>query len=341
MKQMLGLVVQWRPWKHKSFGDPHSHGSRLCECPATIVRRDTRLGRVSRMQYKFSTPGYAAYDNVIEAISACSLNCTHFDNTCSSYLPSIDMCDAILRCVEDNLDNVLMAQYGAAATILGFIPTILSMVGTNRGDHLKIHRRFPILALLLSCCNPSTSIVGLIWRARSPPEDIWSAEQDVNPSRRHGLPIAFLLHLLTAAAAGLVLWQAVVLGMRGVISFACPTWINPLIWVLVGLSAHLIDVLVKEPLKMRWPRAMRAKEMALTVLALADYIYGTIILSSMQLVAPNPALIVTVIFALPATFAKLVAIFLLERAPAAEEPAAIPLLAAEEGARLKAIRRSG
>nr|GAT45052.1 predicted protein [Mycena chlorophos] len=306
------------------------------------------------MQYKFSTPGYAAYDNVIEAISACLLNCTHFDNTCSSYLPSIDMCDAILRCVEDNLDNVLMAQYGAAATILGFIPTILSMVGTNRGDHLKIHRRFPILALLLSCCNPSTSIVGLIWRARSPPEDIWSAEQDVNPStrsRRHGLSIAFLLHLLTAAAAGLVLWQAVVLGMRGVISFACPTWINPLIWVLVGLSAHLIDVLVsricisdarcrwkldlgKEPLKMRWPRAMRAKEMALTVLALADYIYGTIILSSMQLVAPNPALIVTVIFALPATFAKLVAIFLLERAPAAEEPAAIPLLAAEEGERL-------
>ncbi|KAJ7817159.1 hypothetical protein B0H14DRAFT_2602167 [Mycena olivaceomarginata] len=92
-------------------------------------------------------------------------------------------------------------------------------------------------------------------------------------------------------------------------SFACPTWYNPLIWVLVGALAHIIDVTtsrlcleghhrwswdlsVISGLEIRWAWVMRVKDMVLT-----------------------PALKIAVALAFPAIFAKLVSIFLLGLGP--------------------------
>jgi hypothetical protein len=162
------------------------------------------------------------------------------------------------------------------------IPTILSMVGTSRDDYLKIHKRFPILALLLSCCNPSTMIAGLVWRAGTPPEDVLLKNHVQIDAYRGGKYMAVVIHGAVAAAAGLVIWQALVVGMRGVVSFACPTWFNPLIWVLVGPLAHTVDVITSRwciegrdrwswnlsavnEVKIRWSWVMRLKDVLLTV----------------------------------------------------------------------------
>ncbi|KAJ7290523.1 hypothetical protein C8J57DRAFT_1705863 [Mycena rebaudengoi] len=260
------------------------------------------------MGYKFHFPTYAGYPLVDAIISSC-------DQTPFADPQGDGICNLTLHCVLSQIDNALMAQFAAGATILGFIPTILSMVGTSRDDHLRIHRRFPILAFILSACNPSTIVAGLVWRTDIPP---------------CCLRITFKLR----PAAGLAIWQAVLLGVRGIVSFACPTWFNPLFWVLVGPLAQLIDVTVSRwciegpyrwswnlgavpvnGIKMRRSWMMRLKDMFLTTLALADYVYGTVILSSMQLVAPRPALQIAVVFTLPAIFARLVSIFMLERRP--------------------------
>jgi hypothetical protein len=192
-----------------------------------------------------------------------------------------------------------MANFAAGTTILGFvwpcclhsavqrsltavvqIPTILSMVGTSRDDHLRIHKRFPFLALLLSACNPSTIIVGLVWRTDIPPDDVFLKSRIQIDGYKH---ITVVLHGAAMAAAGLAIWQAVILGMRGVVAFACPTWYNPLIWVLVGPVGHIIDVVfirwciegrrhrwrwnlsAVDGLKIRRPWVMRSKDMILTV----------------------------------------------------------------------------
>ncbi|KAJ7224929.1 hypothetical protein B0H12DRAFT_280447 [Mycena haematopus] len=189
------------------------------------------------MGYKFNSPTYTGYTKIDSLVSSCVQTESAADP--STYADGVGICDAILWCVINDIDNGTSVQYGAAATILGFIPTILSMIGTSRDDHLKIHKRFPILAFLLSCCNPSTMIAGLVWRTGTPPEDVLLKNHVQLDAYRGGKYIAFVVHVAVAAAAGLVIWQALVLGMRGVVSFACPTWISPLIWVLVGCSlAH-------------------------------------------------------------------------------------------------------
>ncbi|KAJ6565755.1 hypothetical protein B0H10DRAFT_2358554 [Mycena sp. CBHHK59/15] len=245
---------------------------------------------------------------------------------------SSGLCPAILSCVLDGTPVGAMAMFAAGGTILGFIPTILSMVGTSRNDHLRIHKRFPILALLLSCCNPSTIVAGLAWRTETPPEDVLLKSDVQIDAYRGAKYIAVVIHGAALGAAALAIWQALLVGMRGVVSFACPTWYNPLFWVLVGPVTHIIDVTTSrcclegrycwswdlsavEDVKPRWSRVMRVKDMVLTILALADYVYGTVILSSTQFVGPRPAIQIAVVLSLPAIFAKLVSIFLLELAP--------------------------
>ncbi|KAJ7231777.1 hypothetical protein C8J57DRAFT_1730051 [Mycena rebaudengoi] len=284
------------------------------------------------MRYKFNSPTYAEYAPTKTLIASCVQNLSAADPiTYQTTYEVGSICPAIFHCVLNGIDNGTMANYAAGSTILGFIPTILSMIGTSRDDHLRIHKQFPILALLLSACNPSTIISGLAWRTNTPPEDVLSSRVQIDTYRR-GKIIAVVIHGIAMAAAGLTIWQAVVLGMRGVVAFACPTWYNPLLWVLLGPVAHIIDfttsrwciesrhrwswnLSVLDELKVGWSWVMRWKDMILTILALAQYIYGTVILSSMQLVAPRPALQIAVLFALPAIFAKLVSVFLLELGP--------------------------
>jgi hypothetical protein len=99
--------------------------------------------------------------------------------------------------------------------------------------------------------------------------------------------IAVVMDGAAIVAAGATIWQAVLLGMRGVMSFACPTWYNPLIWVLGGALAHIIDVTtsllclegqhrwswdlsVISGLEIRWAWVMRVKDIALTVSSTAQ-----------------------------------------------------------------------
>jgi hypothetical protein len=165
---------------------------------------------------------------------------------------------------------------------------------------------------------------------------------------RHWKWIVVVMHGAAIVASGATIWQAVLLGMRGVMSFACPTWYNPLIWVLLGALAHIIDVTtsrlcleghhrwswdlsVISGLEIRWAWVMHMKDMVLTVSSTAlsgntnvtdlrvRYLRWPIMymepLSSPLLVGPQPALKIAVALTLPAIFAKLVSIILLGLGP--------------------------
>ncbi|KAF7348687.1 hypothetical protein MVEN_01387500 [Mycena venus] len=185
-------------------------------------------------------------------------------------------------------------------------------------------------------------IAGLVWRTATPPENVLLKN---HVQVRGGNYVAVVIHGIAAAAAGVVICQALLLGMRGVVSFACPTWFNPLIWVLVGPLAHIVDVITSrcciegqnrwswnlsmvKDIKIRWTRVMQLKDALLTILVLADYVYGTVILSAMQLVGPQPALRVVVWFSIPAIITRAISIYLLELSPARKltDPLRIPLV---------------
>ncbi|KAF4626350.1 hypothetical protein G7Y89_g11812 [Cudoniella acicularis] len=148
-------------------------------------------------------------------------------------------------------------QYSAASTILGLLPTILSMTSTSMDEMLIVHRRYPLLAFLLSLSNPSAISLNLA----SPPEKLKTLytirSTGFNDFIEAGISIPFfpgiklplnillhdiILHFVAMTAAATVLWQALRLGSRGFIAFSCSTTYDPFLWILAGFITHLISV---------------------------------------------------------------------------------------------------
>lgn len=137
-------------------------------------------------------------------------------------------------------------------------------MATSTEDLLRIHHRYPVLAFLLSLCNPSTILSGLT----SPPHPnrVLAARRRLNTQRSQSyqhmktalsitLPFSdatigmtdflhdAILHILGAGIATMMIYQALLLGMRGVIVFACWTWHEPFTWVGVGGLIHLLSAI--------------------------------------------------------------------------------------------------
>jgi hypothetical protein len=228
-------------------------------------------------------------------------------------------------------------------------------MATSIDDLLQIHSRFPILAFLLSLCNPSTISMGL----SSPPPDKRVLRKERSAGLREiiaharritilgcHLPLSMLLHdiLLHACASGFVVlsvWQAVILGQRGVIVFACKGWYQPATWVLVGTLSHLLNVIcwrcclgpIKGSRGNRWtrwswnisesggnleikhPKIARFFQLAFQVIGLMNYGYGTVMLSGTSLVDPVNALKVFCRLGFAGLGSRLIAIWVLNVFP--------------------------
>jgi hypothetical protein len=245
------------------------------------------------------------------------------------------------------------------------------MMATSTIDLLYIHHRYPLLAFLLSLCNPSTIGSGFgsglaSGRSLSNPEKILHSHERILLARRHlrstrstsyRLILPFLtrrlrlsdaqidflhdltIHLYTAGIAAIMVRQAVLLGIRGVVTFACWTSHNPFTWVGAGGILHLLSAITWRfclgPIdstlpfsRFHWslsrsggnltlahPRVARFMEIVFQVSGLMNYGYGTAILSGTTLVTPSNSLIVLCLMGFASVASRLAAIWLLEVVP--------------------------
>lgn len=145
-----------------------------------------------------------------------------------------------------------------------------------------------------------------------------------------------ILHTAAALLAAVMVWQAMLLGIRGVIVFACWTWHEPFTWVGVGGLAHLLYALAwrlclgpispSEPWS-RWhwslsrsggnlllahPRIARFFDLVFQVIGLMNYGYGTVMLSGTSLVSPANSLMVFCLMGFASMSSRLLAIWLVE-----------------------------
>lgn len=327
---------------------------------------------------------YMEWPNVIDAIS----NCTVLSAFADRWGGRDRTCWNQIDCALTAADASQQAQYSSAATILGLVrlyttclailitllgqlPTVLAMMATSTADLLYIHHRYPLVAFLLSLCNPSTIASGLVsglpfGRSLSNPEKILDSPERILLARRRlrstrstgyrpmislltfrldvsDAQIDFLhdliLHLYAAGVAVMMLWQAILLGMRGVIVFACWTWHEPFTWVGVSGILHLLSAITWRfclgPLdstlpfsRCHWslsrsgsnltlahPRFARFMEIFFQVLGLMNYGYGTVILSGTTLVSPRNALVVFCLMGYASVCSRLAVIWLLEVFP--------------------------
>lgn len=143
---------------------------------------------------------------------------------------------------------------------------------TSTDELLQVHSRYPVLAVFLSLCNPSTTSFRLSLSSRQahavpspsggnpkpleralltsrlapteqPIERLLLAKNMINGRFRtvSEWQVGFL-HLVVGSAAAVAVWQSVELGVRGINIFGCRSWWNPLLWLLCGGSMHLWNV---------------------------------------------------------------------------------------------------
>jgi hypothetical protein len=237
------------------------------------------------------------------------------------------------------------------------------MMATSTNDLLLIHCRYPVLAFLLALCNPSTILSGV--SSISHPDNLHQTKQRLQSKRSQGfnkkidqyLSLSFsakrymildlihdiILHLAAGSIAGIMIWQATLLGMRGVIVFACWTWHEPFTWIGVGGLAHLLSAIAwrlclgpispsqkwsrwhwslshaRRNLTLAHPHWARCSDLMFQVIGLMNYGFGTVMLSGTSLVSPRSGLSVFCLMGFSSMSSRLLAIWLLEVFPEVEE----------------------
>ncbi|KAI5789053.1 hypothetical protein EDC01DRAFT_658631 [Geopyxis carbonaria] len=219
---------------------------------------------------------------------------------------SRDGCRAMMTCVMASISNAHATLMGSGSSILGFIPTVLVVLGNSSDELLRIHARFPLLSALLAIGNVNTVnprvAARTLRRRRAPLKPYAPAAL----SRRQ-LGAAVVAHVALAAMAAAVVWQTVVLARNAVVAWACWTSHYPVVWVAIGVAQHGVDVVMARVSgrgEVRGPWTGGALLMAL--LGNFNYVFGTIVFSSLQLVSGVNALKVMCVYAAAAVVTRLV-----------------------------------
>lgn len=234
-------------------------------------------------------------------------------------------------------------------------------MATSVDDLVQIHSRFPILAFFLSLSNPSSISTTLssakkeykpTSTMRSPGLLSFLSTGISIPFTNKNISIALwihdlILHLLASGCVALMFYHTLILGLRGVVVYACWTSQNPLTWVSVGGLVHLLRIfsyrlclgpmttndsnsnpnytwwsrwhysLASSNTKMivKFPKMERFLTLCFQIIGFMNYGYGTVMLSSITLVNPVTALEVFTLLGFSAVMGRLIAIWLLEVYP--------------------------
>ncbi|QDS75148.1 hypothetical protein FKW77_007918 [Venturia effusa] len=254
-------------------------------------------------------------------------------------------CRGVFKCVVNEIDSSQQTILSAGSAILGFIPTVLLLLGNTNEEIIRIHARYPFLAFCLSFTNVNKGNdrleFGSLLNAPvlngafslGPYGVLKTAQPDCSLFRLSSVPMV-IAHVLAAGGAAGVITQTYVLGRRAVLSWSCWTDFYPLIWVCGSLVHHILAILfLRLSLRCRTGHAptqlnMTEKQLEITVAhpqfafwskAFVDltgsvnYLLGTVILSSLTLVSGNNAIKVMVVYGMIAAATRLVATWTLVR----------------------------
>jgi len=232
--------------------------------------------------------------------------------------------------------------------IISKVPTVMIMLSSSSQELLRIHSQFPLLGLLLSVTNTSTFSQRIfeVWGQRSNDSDLpnntISAEISFGPKRLKSTKLRFaklvLVHIILAGLAGVIILQTITLSRRGVVAWACWTSFYPFVWLCIGVLQHVlyvlsvrlclgdgqqiraaarggvwnIDLTKWQTLKVVRPKFAWFSSLLFSSLGFVNYVFGTLVFSSLQLVTGVNAMKVMITYGVIGAVSRLVTIWLLE-----------------------------
>jgi len=131
------------------------------------------------------------------------------------------------------------------------IPTVLLVLGSTNAEIIRVHARYPLLALFLSVTNinkrpdhpqqdharlQTTTSISL-----GPYGVVQQRKPSSSVSRASAIGI-WVVHILAALGAAIVIWNTVEIGRNGVMSWACWTDFYPVVWIGMAVLHHVLTV---------------------------------------------------------------------------------------------------
>ncbi|KAF2831431.1 hypothetical protein CC86DRAFT_366792 [Ophiobolus disseminans] len=160
-------------------------------------------------------------------------------------------CRDAFQCVMDNIPGDAQSILSSGSAILGFIPTVLLVLGSTNAEIIRVHARYPLLAFFLSLTNMNKRpdvVQPTHPTTRPTPDSISLGPYGMVRRRNRKLrtpPYRIMtIHFLAAVGAAIVIWQTVEIGRYGVLSWACWTDFYPLIWIGMAVLQHVLSVVL-------------------------------------------------------------------------------------------------
>lgn len=210
----------------------------------------------------------------------------------------------------DTIENSDQSILSAGSSTLGFVPTMLTLLGIQRSELMAVHERWPILALLLRLTTVNIAEDRIPWsgRAKLQRESASAVKITLHNSSRL---VLIVVHIVAALAAGVTIWQTIDLGRRAVLAWACWTSFYPSVWLCLSAFQHFLDVLTKllnkgPDKKQSWMRinVFRVLNLFAALMGMVTYIFGTIVLASLTMVSGINAVHVVATYGLAAVVTR-------------------------------------
>ncbi|KAL6415677.1 hypothetical protein AUP68_02243 [Ilyonectria robusta] len=229
----------------------------------------------------------------------------------------------VVSCILGHFDESGKAQLAAASVLLGLLPTILGMVGSNTTEIGLLALRQPVFAFLLSLGAPVISPIRS-FEYRDPFELLQLKKDDIRPFVNWRRLLYFVEYLVTFTAVGNVVHVTWQLSVSSLCAFSGSSQWLPAFWFGISVIPHffgayavrlrfkksdipiikaLLDELrfKKEPREVKLVKSPESKRYlvwswlasAATVLHI---VIGTVVLSSALFISPSDAVVVSLRF---------------------------------------------
>ncbi|EUC46108.1 hypothetical protein COCMIDRAFT_36196 [Bipolaris oryzae ATCC 44560] len=201
--------------------------------------------------------------------------------------------NTVVSCMLNHIDESGKAQMAAASVLLGILPTILGMVGSNITEVGLLALRQPILAILLSLGAPVVSPIRS-FDYRSPVDILKTIPDAIQAFTKCQQQIYLVKYMIAVAAIGNVvhvIWQ---LCVYSVCVFSGSTWWLPALWAGVSVIPHLLGAYaVRLKLRVVPHRSLFAAIVA-SFLTILHLVMGTVVLSSALFISPSDAVVLSI-----------------------------------------------
>lgn len=180
-------------------------------------------------------------ENVCNERLALSEGVNYSPDNAPSFAGQLDYCYGHENCILANLPAAYLANYQAAAVIMGLTPTILASLGPSVAETSLLSAHRPLLSFLISLGAPAVYPTR-VFEFTDPYSVLRHKEHVLRLpllGTRSAIICSVLEYICALAAAATIVSTSVQLGAKTILVWSCMNQAMPLLWTCLSAAIHI------------------------------------------------------------------------------------------------------